>query len=64
MGLIDAIAARIGYLSGGALRDVVRRRRGMTLRELRDGPTPVPLAGGLDPDDQIDPPVGSTRVTS
>lgn len=61
---IDAIAARIGYLSSGALRDVVRRRRGMTLRELRDGPTPVPLAGGLDPDNHIDSPTGPPRVVS
>lgn len=59
---IDAIAARVGYLSGGALRDVVRRRRGMTLRELRDGPTPVPFAGGLDPDNHIGSPGGPSRV--
>lgn len=32
----DAVAAAVGYLNASTLRDLVRRRRGMTLRELRD----------------------------
>lgn len=36
----DAVAAAVGYLNAGTLRDLARRRRGMTLRELRTGPTP------------------------
>lgn len=44
----DAVAGRVGYLNGGTLRDVVRRRRGMTVRELRDGPTPVSREGAMD----------------
>ncbi|MBV9313196.1 MAG: hypothetical protein JO100_05495 [Pseudonocardia sp.] len=40
-----AVAARVGYQNGSTPRDVVRRRRGMTLRELRNGPAPIPPAG-------------------
>jgi transcriptional regulator GlxA family with amidase domain len=32
----DAVASAVGYLNASTLRDLVRRRRGMTLRELRD----------------------------
>jgi transcriptional regulator GlxA family with amidase domain len=31
----DAVATAVGYLNASTLRDLVRRRRGMTLRELR-----------------------------
>ena len=44
----DVIANRVGYLNASTLRDVVRRRRSMTIRELRDGPTPIPYAGIAD----------------
>lgn len=44
----DAVAARVGYLSASALREAVRRRRGMTLKDLRDSITPMPYIGGLD----------------
>lgn len=59
---VDAIAARVGYLSGNTLREVVRRRRKMSLRELRDGPTPIihPGPPGPDPDDARPP--GSAEV--
>lgn len=50
----DVIAGRVGYLNGSTLRDVVRRRRGMTLRQLREGPTPVRLRQA-DPADVADP---------
>lgn len=43
----DAVAARVGYLSAGALREVVRRRRGMTLKDLRDSIIPMPYLDGL-----------------
>lgn len=36
----DAVAAAVGYLNAGTLRDLVRRRRRMTIRELRAGPFP------------------------
>ncbi|NNH68423.1 helix-turn-helix domain-containing protein [Nocardia uniformis] len=35
---VDAIAARVGYTDAATLRNLVRRRRGMTLAELRDSP--------------------------
>lgn len=35
----EAVAAQVGYLNVGALRDLLRRRRGMTIRELRRGLT-------------------------
>jgi Transcriptional regulator containing an amidase domain and an AraC-type DNA-binding HTH domain len=39
----DAVAARVGFQNAGTLRALVRRRRGVTLRELRRGsPTPHP----------------------
>lgn len=34
---LEAIAAEVGYRNVGTLRDLARRRRGMTLRELRRG---------------------------
>ncbi|MBA3744941.1 MAG: helix-turn-helix domain-containing protein [Sporichthya sp.] len=36
---LEAIATEVGYRNVGTLRDLARRRRGMTLRELRRGPT-------------------------
>lgn len=45
----DTVAARVGYLSASALREVVRRRRSMTLKDLRDSINPMPYIGGLDP---------------
>jgi len=33
----DAIASRVGYQNPGTLRSLIRRRRGMTVRELRHG---------------------------
>lgn len=33
----EAVTAQVGYLNVGTLRDLVRRRRGMTLRELKRG---------------------------
>ncbi|NMI01984.1 GlxA family transcriptional regulator [Pseudonocardia acidicola] len=35
----DAVAARVGFQNAGTLRALVRRRRGMTIRELRRGAT-------------------------
>ncbi len=35
---VDVIAARVGYLNPGALRGLVRRRRGMTIAQLRATP--------------------------
>ncbi|MBB5917626.1 transcriptional regulator GlxA family with amidase domain [Nocardia transvalensis] len=32
---VDAVAARVGYLNGSTLRSLARRRRGMSLAELR-----------------------------
>lgn len=44
----DAVAARVGFQNVGTLRALVRRRRGVTLRELRRGSpdrTGSPAAG-------------------
>ena len=38
----DQVARRVGYLNASTLRDLVRRRRGVTLRELRAGLVPTP----------------------
>ncbi|GGK98615.1 GlxA family transcriptional regulator [Nocardia jinanensis] len=32
---VDAIASQVGYLSGGALRALIRRRRGLSVTEIR-----------------------------
>ncbi|MGW1742465.1 GlxA family transcriptional regulator [Nocardia sp. NPDC001965] len=32
---VDTVAARVGYLNGGTLRNLVRRRRGMSMAEFR-----------------------------
>ena len=37
----EAVAGRVGYANASTLRDVVRRHRGVTIRELRTGPTAV-----------------------
>lgn len=59
---IDAVAARVGYLSGNTLREVVRRRRKMSLRELRDGPTPIAPSGGLGSPADLEPPGGPMQA--
>lgn len=43
----DAVATAVGYLNASTLRDLVRRRRGMTLRELRSA---VSRVGPPEPD--------------
>lgn len=35
---LEAIASRVGYLNAGTLRGLVRRRRGMTIAQLRATP--------------------------
>ena len=37
----EAVAGRVGYVNASTLRGVVRRHRGVTIRELRAGPDPV-----------------------
>ncbi|WP_040834182.1 GlxA family transcriptional regulator [Nocardia brevicatena] len=37
---LQAVAARVGYLNPGTLRSLVRRRRGMTIAQLRATPLP------------------------
>ncbi|NUP25800.1 MAG: helix-turn-helix domain-containing protein [Nocardia sp.] len=32
---VDTVAARVGYLNGGTLRNLIRRRRGMSMAEFR-----------------------------
>ncbi|MGQ0466067.1 MAG: GlxA family transcriptional regulator [Sporichthyaceae bacterium] len=49
---MDSVAAQVGFLNAGTLRDLIRRRRGMTIRELRRGRTdPTLVFPDPDPDD-------------
>ncbi len=40
----EEVAAQVGFLNVGTLRDLIRRRRGMTIRELRRGRTSPTLS--------------------
>ncbi|MGQ0632134.1 MAG: GlxA family transcriptional regulator [Sporichthyaceae bacterium] len=42
----ESVAAQVGFLNVGTLRDLIRRRRGMTIRELRRGRVSPALATG------------------
>ncbi|MGQ0625170.1 MAG: GlxA family transcriptional regulator [Sporichthyaceae bacterium] len=40
---VESVASQVGFLNVGTLRDLVRRQRGMTIRELRRGRISPPL---------------------